>query len=118
METESWPTSFFETLTSSLFVSVPLSQYPYVPPHITKPKEQKKIFLVLLQERAQFAVPQNLKLLAVPLFELYDNPGRYGPVVSMLPQGLSRFTFHSIPPQLDDPTPTQPAAEQPQQQQQ
>jgi cleavage and polyadenylation specificity factor subunit 5 len=73
-------------------------QFPYVPAHITKPKEQKKIFLVLLQEHAQFAVPSNLKLLAVPLFELYDNPGRYGPTIATLAQALSRFTFHAVPP--------------------
>ncbi|GMP33466.1 hypothetical protein CsSME_00006771 [Camellia sinensis var. sinensis] len=47
--------------------------YPYFPPHITKPKECKKLFLVHLAEREYFAVPKNLKLLAVPLFELYDN---------------------------------------------
>ncbi|KAI8545154.1 hypothetical protein RHMOL_Rhmol07G0020300 [Rhododendron molle] len=47
--------------------------YPYCPPHITKPKECKKLFVVHLSEREYFAVPKNLKLLAVPLFELYDN---------------------------------------------
>jgi len=73
--------------------------YPYCPPHITKPKvhscfrsiflifycwdhygnelfveqECKKLFIVHLSEREYFAVPRNLKLLAVPLFELYDN---------------------------------------------
>lgn len=26
-------------------------QYPYIPPHITKPKEHKKLFLVQLQEK-------------------------------------------------------------------
>ncbi|XP_022891068.1 pre-mRNA cleavage factor Im 25 kDa subunit 2-like isoform X2 [Olea europaea var. sylvestris] len=47
--------------------------YPYCPPHITKPKECKTLFMVHLSEREYFAVPKNLKLLAVPLFELYDN---------------------------------------------
>ncbi|KAJ0673282.1 putative cleavage/polyadenylation specificity factor subunit 5 [Helianthus annuus] len=47
--------------------------YPYCPPHITKPKECKKLYVVHLSEREYFAVPKNLKLLAVPLFELYDN---------------------------------------------
>jgi len=28
-------------------------QYPYVPPHITKPKEHKKLFLVQLQEKGE-----------------------------------------------------------------
>ncbi|KOX69435.1 Cleavage and polyadenylation specificity factor subunit 5 [Melipona quadrifasciata] len=55
-------------------------QYPYVPPHITKPK-------------ALFAVPKNYKLVAAPLFELYDNSQGYGPIISSLPQSLCRFNF-------------------------
>ena len=33
-------------------------QYPYVPPHITKPKEHKRLFLVQLQEKgiAEFLI--------------------------------------------------------------
>ncbi|KAF9672014.1 hypothetical protein SADUNF_Sadunf12G0110200 [Salix dunnii] len=72
------------------------TMYPYCPPHITKPKECKKLFLVHLSEREYFAVPKNLKLLAVPLFELYDNVQRYGPVISTIPQQLSRFQFNMI----------------------
>jgi len=67
--------------------------YPYQLAHITKPKECKKIFLVKLPPKCVFAVPRNLKLLAVPLFELYDNAQRYGPIISTLPQSLSRFDF-------------------------
>ncbi|KAJ3693009.1 hypothetical protein LUZ60_012104 [Juncus effusus] len=70
--------------------------YPYCPPHITKPKECKKLYLVHLSEREYFAVPRNLKLLAVPLFELYDNVQRYGPVISTIPQQLSRFQFNMV----------------------
>uniref|UniRef100_A0A671NUG8 Cleavage and polyadenylation specificity factor subunit 5 n=1 Tax=Sinocyclocheilus anshuiensis TaxID=1608454 RepID=A0A671NUG8_9TELE len=68
-------------------------QYPYIPAHITKPKEHKKLFLVQLQEKALFAVPKNYKLVAAPLFELYDNAPGYGPIISSLPQLLSRFNF-------------------------
>lgn len=92
--------------------------YPYNPPHISRPKEYKKIFLVLLQEAAQFAVPSNLKLLAVPLFELYDNPGRYGPTIATLAQALSRFTFHCIPPPMTEGEAAEAAAQAAQQQQQ
>ena len=67
--------------------------YPYIPAHITKPKEHKKLFLVQLGEKALFAVPRNYKLVAAPLFELYDNSTGYGPVISSLPQLLSRFNF-------------------------
>lgn len=38
-------------------------------------------------------VPKNLKLLAVPLFELYDNVARYGPLIAALPSFLSRLRF-------------------------
>merc|ERR1711894_514129 len=40
-------------------------QYPYIPAHITKPKEHKRLFLVQLPEK----VPRNYKLVAAPLFE-------------------------------------------------
>ncbi|MBA0558672.1 hypothetical protein Gorai_001391 [Gossypium raimondii] len=62
--------------------------YPYCPPHITKPKECKKLFLVHLSEKEYFAVPKNLKLLAVPLFELYDNVQ-----VRSIPTSQSIFQF-------------------------
>lgn len=39
---------------------------------------------------ALFAVPKNYKLVAAPLFELYDNSQGYGPIISSLPQTLSR----------------------------
>ncbi|KAL8263475.1 hypothetical protein R6Q59_021605 [Mikania micrantha] len=70
-----WQVPNFETI-----------MYPYCPPHISKPKECKKLYVVHLSEREYFAVPKNLKLLAVPLFELYENVQRYGPVI---PQQLS-----------------------------
>jgi cleavage and polyadenylation specificity factor subunit 5 len=39
------------------------------------------------------SVPKNMKLLAVPLFELYDNAQRYGPALSAIPHLLSRYNF-------------------------
>lgn len=39
-------------------------------------------------------MPKNLRLLAVPLFELYDNVQRYGPIISAIPQMLSRFRLN------------------------
>eukprot|EP01104_Vermistella_antarctica_P011044 TRINITY_DN302_c0_g1_i1.p1 TRINITY_DN302_c0_g1~~TRINITY_DN302_c0_g1_i1.p1 ORF type:complete len:337 (+),score=104.67 TRINITY_DN302_c0_g1_i1:151-1161(+) len=68
-------------------------QYPYLPPHITKPRECRKQFVVHMPERYTFAVPSNLKIVAVPLFELYDNPYRYGTLVAAIPQLLSRFNL-------------------------
>lgn len=39
------------------------------------------------------SVPKNMKLLAVPLFELYDNTARYGPQLSSIPHYLARYNF-------------------------
>ena len=66
-------------------------QYPYIPPHISTPKECRTIYLVDLPERATFAVPRNYRLVAAPLFELYDNSASYGPVISSVPQIISRY---------------------------
>jgi cleavage and polyadenylation specificity factor subunit 5 len=41
-------------------------------------------------------VPKNMKLLAVPLFELYDNTQRYGPQLSAIPHLLSRYNFEFV----------------------
>ncbi|OIW06620.1 hypothetical protein TanjilG_04014 [Lupinus angustifolius] len=70
--------------------------FPYCLPHITKPKECRKLFLVHLSEKEYFAVSQNMKLLAVPLFELYDNAQSYGVVISTIPELLSRFQFNMM----------------------
>ena len=70
--------------------------YPYIPPHITRPKECKKLFLVLLSDHYVFHVPKNYKIVAVPLFELHDNAARYGLPISTLPSALSRFNFNCI----------------------
>jgi len=49
--------------------------------------------MVQLPENSYFAVPKNYKLVAAPLFELYDNSNGYGPIISSLPQVLARFSF-------------------------
>ena len=41
-------------------------------------------------------MPKNMKLLAVPLFELYDNTARYGPQLSAIPHLLSRYKFEFV----------------------
>ena len=37
-----------------------------------------------------------MKLLAVPLFELYENTARYGPQLSAIPHLLSRYNFEFV----------------------
>lgn len=64
--------------------------YPYIPAHVTKPKEQLVLYSVTLPEKFTFAVPKNLQLVAVPLFELHDNAANYGTVIAAIPSLLSR----------------------------
>ncbi|KAJ3120868.1 hypothetical protein HK098_004184 [Nowakowskiella sp. JEL0407] len=67
--------------------------YPYIPAHITKPKEMKKVYLVHLPQKKVLSVPNNMRLLAVPLFELYDNSYRYGQQLTALPHILRYKTL-------------------------
>ncbi|KAL0426832.1 UNVERIFIED_CONTAM: Pre-cleavage factor Im subunit [Sesamum latifolium] len=72
--------------------------YPYLPPNSKRPKECIKLFLVKLPTSRRFIVPKNFKLLAVPLCQLHDNDETYGPIISGVPQLLSKFTFNFVEP--------------------
>ncbi|POY71401.1 NUDIX hydrolase [Rhodotorula taiwanensis] len=67
--------------------------YPYMPAHISDPKERKTWYLIKMPERQILTVPKNMKLVALPLFELYDNAVRYGPQLASIPTLLSRIEF-------------------------
>lgn len=45
-------------------------------------------------------VPRNLKLLAVPLFELHDNSAKFAAVIAAIPQLMSRFKLNLAGQQL------------------
>ncbi|CAG0921756.1 unnamed protein product [Notodromas monacha] len=66
------------------------TQYPYLPSHITRPKEHRRMILVELPPEGCFHVPGNYNLLAAPLFELFENTPGYGPVIASLPLSLSK----------------------------
>ncbi|WPG98750.1 Cleavage/polyadenylation specificity factor subunit 5 like protein [Acrodontium crateriforme] len=72
------------------------SMYPYLPAHVSRPKECKKLYFVQLPKNRVLSVPKNMKLLAVPLFELYDNNARYGPQLSAIPHYLSRYRWEFL----------------------
>ena len=89
-----WP--IHSTLTTWTRPHFSTTMYPYTPPHITRPKEIKKLYLVPLPARAELAVPKNMKLLAVPLHELYDNSARYGALLSAIPHYLSAVRWEFV----------------------
>ncbi len=70
--------------------------YPYLPPHVSRPKECKKLYFVQLPSSKVIFCPKNMKLIAVPLFELFDNSGRYGPQLSAIPHYLSRYRWEFV----------------------
>ncbi|KAJ9183785.1 hypothetical protein P3X46_007595 [Hevea brasiliensis] len=70
--------------------------YPYMPPDGKSPKECTKLYLVRLPVSRKFIVPKNLKLLAVPLCQIHENHKTYGPIISGIPQLLSKFSFNII----------------------
>jgi len=70
--------------------------YPFLPAHVSRPKELKKLYLIHLPPNKVLSVPKNMKLLAVPLFELYDNTARYGPQLSAIPHYLSKYRFEFV----------------------
>ncbi|KAK8654726.1 hypothetical protein V6N13_107327 [Hibiscus sabdariffa] len=69
---------------------------PYLPASVRKPKECTKLFLVRLPESRKFIVPENLKLLAVPLSQVHENPKTYGPIISGVPQLLSEYSINIV----------------------
>lgn len=70
--------------------------FPYRPPHITREKEVRSVYLVHLEPDVTFTVPSHLRVVIAPLFDLYDNASRYGHVIAGVPHALSRIQvlFH------------------------
>lgn len=50
----------------------------------------------LIRKTEVLSVPKNMKLLAVPMMELYDRIERYGPQLSAIPHLLSRYNFEFV----------------------
>jgi cleavage and polyadenylation specificity factor subunit 5 len=65
--------------------------YPYCPAHVSRPKEIIKVYVVPLPDSCAFAVPRNMRLIAVPLCDLHSNVDRFGSIIASLPLQLSRF---------------------------
>ncbi|SCZ90553.1 BZ3500_MvSof-1268-A1-R1_Chr1-3g02061 [Microbotryum saponariae] len=78
-------------LNTRIHLSCPDPLYPSS--HIAQPKEVKSMYLVQLPEHKVFTVPSNMKLIAIPLLELYDNAVRYGPLLAAVPHLLSKYRF-------------------------
>lgn len=60
-----------------------------------------KYFLINMNSQKLLTVPKNMKLIAVPLFELYQHEDKYGKIISNIPMLLSRFNFVYLQPETD-----------------
>lgn len=70
--------------------------FPYVPAHVTAPKEVCSQFLVKLPPHATFSVPKNFKIVSVPLMEIFGNAKSYGAINSSLPTVLNRYQMNLL----------------------
>lgn len=71
--------------------------YPYVPAHVAESdvREVRTIFLVHLPPQMLLTVSHhNTQLVAAPLFDLYDNAAKYGPIIASIPVLLSRVNIN------------------------
>jgi len=54
------------------------------------------MYLITLPQPKVIAVPKNLKFLAIPFYELYENAQAYGPQLAALPHYLARYRFEYV----------------------
>ena len=65
--------------------------YPYLPAHVSAPKEELHVYEVPLPESFAFSVPRNMQLVAIPVYDLFNEPDTYGNVIAAVPSLISRI---------------------------
>ncbi|KEG11218.1 cleavage and polyadenylation specificity factor subunit 5 [Trypanosoma grayi] len=71
--------------------------YPYVPAHVPESdvKEVRTVFLVHMPPQMMLTVTHpDVQLVAAPLFDLYENTAKYGPLIASIPTLLSRVNIN------------------------
>lgn len=72
--------------------------YPYIPPHVTRPKEEISLFQVVLPQKCVFALREGMSITAIPVYDLVKNSQTLPPLLSSLPSLTSRFTLYNYVP--------------------
>lgn len=67
--------------------------YPYLPQHVTRPKECIRVYQVTLPPKCLMLVPEPKKLVAVPFFDLYKDQQNYDPMIWDIPQLVSKYVM-------------------------
>ena len=69
------------------------SFYPYLPVHITSPKETEKWYIVSLPETLKMKIPSKYELISISFYDLNANTTSFGYQLSTIPILLSKFDF-------------------------
>ena len=72
--------------------------YPYLPPHVTRPKEEISVFQVVLPPRCVFALRDGVTVSAIAVHDILKSPEIFPSLVACLPQLISRFTLYNYVP--------------------
>ena len=71
--------------------------YPYLPVHITMPKEIERWYLVSLPEKGSIAISPKYRLCAVPFYDLQEYDTKtFGNQIVNIPLLVSRFNIQPI----------------------
>lgn len=71
--------------------------YPYLPVHVTMPKEIERWYIVSLPEKGSIAISPKYRLCAVPFYDLqeYDTT-KFGNQIGNIPLLVSRFNIQPV----------------------
>ena len=72
--------------------------FPFLPPHVTRPKEEITLLQVVLPPRCVFALREGVTVTAIPVFEILKSPDTFPSLIAALPQLISRFTLYQYVP--------------------
>ena len=72
--------------------------YPYIPPHVTRPKEEITLLQVVLPPKCVFALREGMSISAIPIPELLKAPQSHPVMIGSLPALIARFTLYQYVP--------------------
>lgn len=72
--------------------------YSFIPPHVTRPKEEISIFQVVLPPKCVFALREGMSITAIPIYDLVKNAQTMPPIIAALPSLVTRFTLYNYVP--------------------
>jgi cleavage and polyadenylation specificity factor subunit 5 len=72
--------------------------YPFIPPHVTRPKEEITLIQVVLPPKCVFALREGVSMSAVSVADILRSPQSFSPMISSLPSLIARFSLYNYVP--------------------